>query len=548
LSYEALYRKYRPKRFADVIGQQHITSTLKNQVSAGRIAHAYLFCGTRGTGKTTTARIIARAINCLNPEDGEPCNRCDGCRASAAGVDVIEIDGGSNSRVEEVRDLLEKARFSPVACKYKVYIIDEVHNLSAHAFTALLKTLEEPPAHVVFLLATTEPGKLPATIHSRCQRFDLHRVSTSALVAHLKYIMDDIGATYDEDGLRAIALAGQGSVRDTLSIADECLAFCESDLVGTKVRAVLGGVSKQALFAFVDALLDGDVKEALRYFDRIVVEGVDLASFVRDMTVHFRDLMVAITCGADPTLFDCTDEDLKNYARQAKICPVEKALRAIDLLSSTESTLKWLSRPRIAVEAALVRICRPEDEAPSMDALMERVAVLEKKLAEGNIAVINVPEPDLPPFEIDEEPKPLQKDGAKPSRLEEVKYSRRDIEETPPKTEAPHPSPSTGEGKDANALFNALLSAMPGNIQPLVAKWKHRMSGGRLEVLLPREWQAKRAIFENALKAARNTRPDLDATLVNEDALPSAPAQMAAAAEKKTSLRELGEQIFGDLS
>ncbi|MGI6150641.1 MAG: DNA polymerase III subunit gamma/tau [Christensenellales bacterium] len=532
MSYEALYRKYRPSRFGDVVGQQHITSTLKNQVIAGRIAHAYLFCGTRGTGKTTTARIFARAINCLAPIEGEPCDRCEGCLATAGGVDVIEIDGGSNSKVEQVRDLLEMVRFSPVASKYKVYIIDEVHTLSSTAFTALLKTLEEPPAHVVFLLATTEPGKLPATIHSRCQRFDFHRVSTPDLVARLKFIAEDIGASYDEEGLRAIALAGQGSVRDMLSIADECLAFCENDLVGEKVRAVLGSVSKQALFGFVDALLAGNAKAVLGFFDRIVVEGVDLMAFVRDLSGHFRDLMVAITCGSDTSLIDCTDEDLKHYARQAQHCPIEKALRAIDLLSETESTMKWLSRPRIAVEATLVRICRPQDEPHSLDTLLERVSALESKIAATKRVGETAAEAGLPPFSIDEEPQP------QPAK----KPAKRSVpEQVIPKKKAEAPNSPPGETGDANAMFNALLSAIPGNLQPLVAKWNYRLRGGRLEVVLPNEWQGRRSTFNNALEAALRAQPGLDAVLVNEEA--PVPSE-----QKKPSLRELGEQVFGNLS
>ena len=539
MSYEALYRKYRPGRFADVVGQQHITSTLKNQVIAGRIAHAYLFCGTRGTGKTTTARIFARAVNCLDPVGGEPCGRCEGCLSSAAGIDVIEIDGGSNSRVDEVRDLLEKVRFSPVACKYKVYIIDEVHTLSREAFTALLKTLEEPPAHVVFLLATTEPGKLPATIHSRCQRFDFHRVSTPDLVARLKFIADDIGAGYDEEGLRAIALAGQGSVRDALSIADECLAFCENDLVGEKVRAVLGGVSKQAMFSFADSLLAGDAKAALHFFDRIVAEGVDLLVFVRELSGHFRDLMVAISCGAEPSLIECTDEDLKHYERQAQSCPVEKALRAIDLLSATESAMKWLSRPRIAVEAALVRICRPQDEPPSLDALLERVSALEKRLAGGGFMGKAVAEGGLPPFSVDEEQKkaPAQpKKAAKPPVLENAAASPEKAGASPP---------PAGESRDAGAVFNALLSAMPGMLQPVLARWNYRLVGGRLELLIPKEMQGKLGrlapMFENAMETIRREQPELDAVMVNEEA--PAPAE-----QKKSGLKELGEQIFGSLS
>ena len=542
MGYEALYRKYRPARFFDVVGQEHITSTLKNQVASGRIAHAYLFCGTRGTGKTSTARIFARAINCLSPKDGEPCGKCEACLSSSS-LDIIEIDGGSNSRVDEVRDLLEKVRFAPVACRYKVYIIDEVHTLSKEAFTALLKTLEEPPAHVVFLLATTEPNKLPATIHSRCQRFDFHRVSTPNLVARLKYVLGDVGATYDEDGLRAIALAGQGSVRDTLSIADECLAFCRNDLTGAKVRAVLGGVSKQALFTFVDSLIDGDCVQALKKFDRIVSEGAELPVFIRDLSGHFRDLMVISSCGADKSLVECTEEELAEYVVQANRCPVEKSLRAIDLLSSAESTMKWLARPRVAIEAALVRISRPQEESASIETLTERVSHLEERSNR---------EPLLTPKVL----KPVGPAASEPitADLKTAGDSQPEISDEPFSSEEGALSgdfPCEADGvlsreprQDADAIYNVILASMPGMLQPVLAKWRYRMRGGRLELLVPKEMQGRLGrltpLFDDAMGSIRQEHPGLDAAMVSEDA--------SFTEQKNPGLKELGEQIFGKLS
>ena len=272
MSYQALYRAWRPGTFTEICGQDAITRTLKRQVMSGHIAHAYLFCGTRGTGKTTAAKVLSRAINCLNPKDGDPCRECEICRALQQEncMDVIEIDAASNNGVDEIRDLREKIKYPPAVTRYKVYIIDEVHMLSTGAFNALLKTLEEPPKHAVFILATTEPQKLPATILSRCQRFDFHRISVETIVDRLMVVLGGIGRTAEEDALYEIARAAEGAMRDALSLLDVCLSYTDGEVTGSLARDVLGTAGRSAMFEFTDALIKGDAGGALLHIDGVM--------------------------------------------------------------------------------------------------------------------------------------------------------------------------------------------------------------------------------------------------------------------------------------
>lgn len=384
MSYQALYRKYRPRRFCDVVGQDHITTILKNQINSGQFAHAYLFSGSRGTGKTSVAKIFSRAINCLSPQDGEPCGFCEACRLSQQeeAVDIIEMDAASNTGVDDMRALLEKARFTPLHLKYKVYIIDEVHMLSTSASNALLKTLEEPPKHVVFLLATTEPQKLLATVVSRCQRFDFHRLSMQDIVCTMKEVLHNAGAQIDEGGLLAIARAADGGMRDALSLTDQCLAFCGDSLTEQDVYDVLGYMQTDFLFEVSDALLQSDAAKALRLVDGIVRGGRDIGVFTQDILQHVRALLLAKTCGDCMDLLDCTPEVMVRYQTQAKLCSLERLLRTMELLTKVQSDMKWLRQPRALLESALIRICRPEDEQ-SLIALCDRVSKLEQALSNG---------------------------------------------------------------------------------------------------------------------------------------------------------------------
>ena len=299
MRYQALYRAWRPDTFSEIVGQDATIRTLRRQVETGRVAHAYLFCGTRGTGKTTAAKVFARAINCLRPVEGDPCGACEVCLQlqKENSMDVIEIDAASNNGVDEIRDLREKVKFPPAVARYKVYIIDEVHMLSTGAFNALLKTLEEPPAHAVFILATTEPQRLPATILSRCQRFDFKRLSVDTIVERMMTVLGGIGRTASEEALHEIARAAEGAMRDALSILDVCLSYTDGEVEIRLVRDVLGTAGRDFLFDFADALLSFDAKRALFKIDELLRRGLDAQVFAREVAGHMRALMLAQAVG-----------------------------------------------------------------------------------------------------------------------------------------------------------------------------------------------------------------------------------------------------------
>ena len=384
MAYQALYRKYRPKRFQDVIGQEHITTILKNQLVEGHVAHAYLFTGTRGTGKTSTAKIFAKALNCEHLENGEPCGACASCRiAEAGGVDIIELDAASNTGVEDMRALIDKARFAPLDLKVKVYIIDEAHMLSKSAFNALLKTLEEPPAHVVFILATTEPQSIPATIVSRCQRFDFHRLRVNDIVSCMEGVLASAGASIAPEGMRAIARAAEGGMRDALSLADQCISFCGGNVSAEDVYGVLGSMESDFLFSVADALLSDDRDRALRLLERVVNEGRDLPVFTQDLARHFRALLLAKLCGSCSDILDCTEDAMRRYEQQAAHASEKRIMRAIDVLLNAASNLRYLALPRVQLECAFVRITAPEEEPQTLALLMERIEQLEMKMQQG---------------------------------------------------------------------------------------------------------------------------------------------------------------------
>ncbi len=398
MSYQALYRKYRPATFDAVVGQDHITTILKNQVQSGHIAHAYLFSGTRGTGKTTTARIFARAINCLDPQNGEPCGKCAACLVSASeNADIIELDAASNSSVDDIRSLVEKARYTPLQLKIKVYIIDEAHALASsnQAFNALLKTLEEPPAHVVFILATTEPQKLPATIRSRCQRLDFHRLRVADMTALLRDVLQKSGASIEEDGLLSIARAADGGMRDALSLADQCLAFCGNTVSAQDVYRVLGSMDSDFLYRMADACIAGDAATALTLLDQVIRDGRDLTVFTQDMAQHMRALLLTKVCGESAELLDCTPDDAHRYKTQSAACGEAWLLYALEQLSAVQAELKWLTTPRARIESVLVRIARP-DQARSIDDLTARLEALEQRLQKGALTS-PAPVPDSAP-------------------------------------------------------------------------------------------------------------------------------------------------------
>ena len=386
MSYTALYRKWRPSTFDEVKGQDHIVTTLKNQVINDRIGHAYLFCGTRGTGKTSVAKILAKAVNCAHPVDGNPCGECEVCRAVAAGasMNVIEIDAASNNGVDNIREIKEEVAYPPTQGRFKVYIIDEVHMLSIGAFNALLKTLEEPPAYVIFILATTEAHKIPITILSRCQRYDFKRISIDTISARLSELMvaEDIKA--DERALRYVAKAADGSMRDALSLLDQCLAFyMGQELKYENVLEVLGAVDTEVFSDFFRGIVDGDALGLIHKLEKIIIDGRDLSQFVSDFTWYLRNLMLLQSQTDASDVLEMSEENMKLLKEDAKLTDLNGVMRYIRIFSELSGQLKNSSQKRVMVEVALIKMTQPAMEKGLNDALMDRIAVLERRMDTG---------------------------------------------------------------------------------------------------------------------------------------------------------------------
>ena len=379
--YLALYRKYRPSTFKGVIGQNHIIQTLINQIKNDKIGHAYLFCGSRGTGKTSTAKIFAKAINCISPEDGSPCQKCAVCEAlNGNNIDVLEIDAASNNGVDEIRDLREKVKYPPVNGKYKVYIVDEVHMLSPSAFNALLKTLEEPPSYAVFILATTEVHKLPATILSRCLRFDFGLVSVEELSSLLVDIFEKEGIVAEKEAIEMIARAGEGSVRDTLSIADRCVSYSGTNLTYKSVTEILGTTEKESLATIADTILNGSLGESLRELDKVLSSGKSPLVLSRDMISYFRDLLIITTLKEEARkMVVASPAVYEKMQLQANDKNYNKIVSTITNLSAVEAELRYSITPRIVLETAVIKTL-------TNVSLAEKVEMLEKMIA-GGVAV-----------------------------------------------------------------------------------------------------------------------------------------------------------------
>lgn len=391
MAYLAFYRMFRPDTLDKVVRQEHIVKILKNQIESGKIGHAYLFCGPRGTGKTSVAKIFARAINCESPVNGSPCGKCATCRALAEGsnLDISEIDAASNNGVDEMRDLREKVQYPPVAGKYKVYIIDEVHMLTASAFNAVLKTLEEPPAHAVFILATTEPQKIPATILSRCMRFDFKLIPQHDLEGLLKGILQKIGKEYEDEAVSAIARAGAGSARDTLSIADMCVSYSAGKLTYDDVNAVLGSADFYKIAQTVNMLLTDNSGGALSCAEEIFAGGKSAGVFVKDVLSFLNSVSVAKMCRNAKEILNLPEE---MFAEVCKIAQADghKILRATEIFVKAEGDMRYASDARVVLETAILRCTLPEADY-NIDSLIARVAALEKKIAEGVPAQIVMP-------------------------------------------------------------------------------------------------------------------------------------------------------------
>ena len=389
MSYTALYRKFRPDNFSDVKGQDHIVTTLKNQIKANRIGHAYLFTGTRGTGKTTIAKIFARTVNCEKPIDGNPCGECRTCKAIASGssMNVIEIDAASNNGVDNIREIVDEVSYSPAEGKYKVYIIDEVHMLSIGAFNALLKTLEEPPSYVIFILATTEVHKIPITILSRCQRYDFKRISIDTIADRLRDLMRQEQVDVEEKAVRYIAKTADGSMRDALSLLDQCIAFhLGQTLTYDKVLDVLGAVDTGVFSRLLRNILDRNVIGCVELLEEIVMQGRELTQFVTDFTWYLRNLMLVKSSDHIEDVIDVSTENLMRLKEEAQMAEMEIIMRYIRIFSELSGQIRYASQKRIMIEMALIKLCKPAMET-SKDALLDRIREVEDKLENGVVAM-----------------------------------------------------------------------------------------------------------------------------------------------------------------
>lgn len=384
MSYTALYRKWRPTSFEEVRGQDHIVKTLKNQINSGRIGHAYLFCGTRGTGKTSIAKIFARAVNCEHPVDGSPCGECSMCRqiAEGASLNVVEIDAASNNGVENIRDIREQVQYPPTDGRYRVYIIDEVHMLSIGAFNALLKTLEEPPSYVIFILATTEVHKIPITILSRCQRYDFKRISIDTIAGRLAELTQAEQIDVDDRALRYVARAADGSMRDALSLLDQCVAFHFGEkLTYDNVLEVLGAVDNRVFSKLFQVVLASDTKACIREIEEMIIQGRDLSQLVNDFVWYMRNLLIAKTTDEPGDMLDMSEENLAVLKEEAAGVDTETLMRYIRIFSELSGQLRYASQKRILVEIAFIKLTTPSMEQ-NLDSILQRITLLEQKMQE----------------------------------------------------------------------------------------------------------------------------------------------------------------------
>lgn len=380
MSYLALYRKYRSKTFDEIVGQKHITQSLINQIKNDEVGHAYLFTGTRGTGKTSIAKIFAKAINCLSPVNGSPCGKCQACRAlnDAGSVDIFEIDAASNNRVDEIRELRERVKYPPVTCRYKVYIIDEVHMLTDSAFNALLKTLEEPPSYVVFILATTEVQKLPATILSRCMRFDFKLLTEEELESHLKYVFKDSGIKYEDSAVSTIARLGAGSVRDTLSIADMCVAYSNRNVTYNSVIEAVGMTDRNTMKILLSAVLDKNEGEVLSNIDMVARAGKNITQLAKDLVGYVRDLLIVKTCKDYKSILKLPSDQIKELEELSKKTDNTRLIDILTVLSSLDNEFRYSTNPRGLLEIKLVMLCNYDSR--DIDELKMKIKVLESKI------------------------------------------------------------------------------------------------------------------------------------------------------------------------
>ena len=459
MSYTALYRKFRPTAFEDVKGQEHIITTLQNQIKANRIGHAYLFCGTRGTGKTTVAKIFAKAVNCEHPVNGSPCGECAMCRSITAGtsMNVIEIDAASNNGVDNIREIREEVTYRPTEGKYKVYIIDEVHMLSIGAFNALLKTLEEPPEYVIFILATTEVHKIPITILSRCQHYDFKRITIDTISARMQELMDAEQVEVEEKAIRYIAKAADGSMRDALSLLDQCIAFyLGQKLTYDHVLEVLGAVDTDVFSRLLRSILARDVPKVLDMVEELVMQGRELTQLATDFTWYLRNLLLVKTSDSIEDVLDVSSENLAQLKEEAQMIEVDMLLRYIRIFSELSGQLKYATQKRVLLEVALIKLCTPAMEV-SQDSLLDRIRAVEEKLEQGV---------------------PVRQYGSEPEREQRIETVSQ------PKPEVPLAIPEDVQEVVKN--FRSIADETSGPVRTYLKKARLSLGGdNRLMVVLP---------------------------------------------------------------
>lgn len=436
--YRAFYRKYRPSTFTDVVGQEHITKTLENAVKTGKTSHAYLFTGSRGTGKTSCAKILAKAVNCINSHDGNPCNECEICKGidSGAILDIIEIDAASNNGVDNIRDLREEANFTPANAKFRVYIIDEVHMLSIGAFNALLKTLEEPPAHVIFILATTEVHKLPSTILSRCQRFDFKRISPEAIAGRLKEVAVKENLQLADDGAMLIARIADGAMRDALSLLDRCSSH-EGLIDSAAVANSAGLAGREYIFELCDCIIEKDAAKALEVVNKLYNDSCDMERLITELTSHFRNLMVSKAVKNFQDMIICSQGEIEIIRQQSAKTTLATIMSCIDILTASASTMKQGANRRTSAELCIIRLCTPSLDG-DLNAILRRLSELESAAASGKITVkAEAPAPAKEPeakVEKQPEPKPVE-------QVKEPEKEKIPLPEPPPAPQEEQPVP-----------------------------------------------------------------------------------------------------------
>ncbi|WP_346906673.1 DNA polymerase III subunit gamma/tau [Faecalicatena orotica] len=469
MSYTALYRKFRPTEFSDVKGQDHIITTLQNQIKADRIGHAYLFCGTRGTGKTTVAKIFARAVNCEHPVDGSPCGECAMCRSIAAGtsMNVIEIDAASNNGVDNIREIRDEVAYRPTEGKYKVYIIDEVHMLSIGAFNALLKTLEEPPEYVIFILATTEVHKIPITILSRCQHYDFRRISIETISDRLKELMIEEQVEVEDKAIRYVAKAADGSMRDALSLLDQCIAFYMGQkLTYDHVLEVLGAVDTDVFSQLLRNIIRRDVPKVLDTVEELVMLGRELTQLSVDFTWYLRNLLLMKTSDNIEDVLDVSTENMQQLKEEAGMIETDMLLRHIRIFSELSGQLKYASQKRVLLEVALIKLCTPAMEV-DQDSLLDRIRAVEEKLEQG-----------IPASAVQEKVVYVNGDNAAASG------------KTAPKPELPNAIPD--DVKEVVKNFRPIADEASGMIRTFLKKARLSLGGdNRLMIVMPGAMEAE---------------------------------------------------------